>query len=782
MRRITDRDIQIHSIVKSLTFRKIIALFLIICFSMQFIDTVPIDAYNNEEDNDIDLNQNEDIARGLSSMKGWFTENKGQIGNSDVEYVYGASDLSIGFIESGYLIKLTNGENRTSVVKVTFEGANTVVPEGRGELPHRSNYFRGNDSSKWIRGVRNYDTVVYENLYDGIDLIFYTAEKGLKYDFMVSPGANPDEICIGYEGIDDLDISSQGNLHISISSQVLIEEAPYCYQKENGDMKKVDSSYQVSENKVNFSLGSYDPFISLIIDPLIYSTFVGGNSEDKGSDIMLDSDNNAYIAGSTESADFPTSPDSYDTEYNGEGDVVVFKLDANGSSLAYSTYIGGSNHEDGIGMALDDEGNVYITGWTLSFDFPTTSEAYDKYFNGIQDIFVFKLNPDGSDLLYSTYIGGSNAEDGFDITIDNEGNAYITGWTLSFDFPTTIGAFDNTYNGNFDTFVVKLNEDGSSIIFSTFFGGYETDRGLAIEVDDDKNVFVAGASSSPNCPTTNGAYDNTHNGENDAVIFKMNSEGSSLIYSTFVGTSERDSAIDITIDKMGCAYVIGSTSSDIFPTTSGCYDNTYNGEGDSFALKLNDDGSSLIFSTFIGGSNWDPAGRLVINPSGDIIITGFTQSPDFPITTHAYDTSYNGGWMDVFLLQLNSDGSYLEYSTFIGGMNDDKGIGVDISTEMDVYITGSTNSDNFPIAGEAYDSSYNGDGDIFVLQMDIIINDAPPNTDPGKSDDYNLKDYHYSVIIVALIIVFSIIISFTHKNRLSKEESIKPQDENEEEK
>ena len=238
MRRIADNQTQICAIVKLLSFRKIIALFLIICFIMQFIDTGFIDAINEEGDNDAYATENEEITRSLSSMKGWFTENDGQIENSDVEYVYGASDLSIAFVESGYLVKLTNKGNLTCVVKVTFEGANRVMPEGKGELPHKSNFFRGNDSSKWNRGVRNYESVAYQNLYDGIDLIFHTTEKGLKYDFMVSPDANPDEICIGYEGIDDIDISSQGNLHISILSKVLIEEAPYSYQKKNGETRK----------------------------------------------------------------------------------------------------------------------------------------------------------------------------------------------------------------------------------------------------------------------------------------------------------------------------------------------------------------------------------------------------------------------------------------------------------------------------------------------------------------------------------------------------------------
>ena len=764
MRQKTDNNIQIYSIVKSLAFRKIIALFLIICISIQFLNTGPINVNTDERDNSTNTTQEEEITRSFSSMKGWFTENNGQIRNSDVEYVYGASDLSIGFIESGYLIKLTNEANLTSLVKVIFEGANQVLPEGRGELPHRSNYFRGNDSSTWNHGVKNFDSVVYQNLYDGIDLIFYTAEKELKYDFIVSPGAQPGDISMEYEGVDDLDISSQGNLHISISSQVLIEEAPYCYQEENGEINKIDSSYQISGNKVIFDIGKYDTSIPLIIDPLIYSTFVGGNSTDWGADIVLDSENNAYITGSSNSLNFPTTSEAYDTDHNDDWDVIVFKLDSRGSSLLYSTFIGGSDADWGNAISIDNEGNAYVTGYTYSYDFPTTLEGYDPFHNGLEDAFVFKLNHDGSDLLYSTYVGGVNTDYGNAISIDFEGNAYITGETWSEDFPTTVGAFDNSYNGWGDTYVVKLNEVGSSIIFSTLMGGYDVEEGWAIEVDDDLNIYVAGYSSSPDCPTTPGAYDNSHNGKPDVLIFKLNSEGSSLIYSTFVGAPGQEVANDMKIDESGCAYVSGHTRSIIFPTTYGCYDNTYNGQTDSFALKLDSNGSALLFSTFIGGSDFDEANGLTINPNGVMIITGLTRSSDFPITSNAYDTSQNGN-QDVFLLQLNSDGSSLRYSTFIGGNGDEVGSCVVLSSESNMYVTGRVFSSDFPIAEDAYDSSYNGDGDIFVLQFKLTIQDTPPINDGERWQDNILEESQFLAVIVALFIVFAVIISFIFTKR-----------------
>ena len=518
---------------------------------------------------------------------------------------------------------------------------------------------------------------------------------------------------------------------------------------------------------MKFSFGSYDPSIPLIVDPLIYSTFIGGNSSDWGADIVLDSENNVYITGATGSPNFPTTSEGYDTEYNDEWDVVVFNLDSSGSSLIYSTYIGGNDTDSGDAITIDDKGNAYVTGYTYSQDFPTTSEAYDTTHNGYEDLFALKLNPDGSDLLYSTYVGGSETDYGRAITIDFEGNAYVTGETWSEDFPTTVGAFDNSYNGWGDTFVVKLNEVGSSIIFSTLMGGYDVEEGWAIEVDDDLNIYVAGYSSSPDCPTTIGAYDNTHNGKPDVLIFKLNSEGSSLIYSTFVGAPGQDVAYDMRIDDNGCAYVSGHTRSVNFPTTIGSHDNTYNGGfADAFALKLNSEGTDLVFSTFIGGSEWDEAIGLAINSNGVMIITGWTNSTDFPITSNAYDTSHNGE-NDVFLLQLNSDGSYLQYSSFIGGIEDEMGFGVEIYAENNIYLTGSTSSSDFPITRETYDSSYNGNGDIFVLQLSLTIQDSPPITAGDNSQDNILEEPLFLAVIVALMIVsvviFSLIISKRQK-------------------
>ncbi len=440
---------------------------MFICLvSAPFGTMTKFDEVGNEQDTSFEQEIPERTEYNLANMKGWFTENRGQIENSDVKYVYGASDLAIGFIESGYLIKLTNEENLTSVVKLTFEGSNRVMPVGRGELSHKSNYFRGNDSSKWRSGVPNYEKMVYENLYDGIDLVFYTNEKGLKYDFIVYPKIDPLQICWSYDGVDGISINDAGNLVIETPAGDIVEQAPYSYQFADREKAEIRSGYHIEGWTVSIETEDYEQTAALIIDPMIYSTFIGGDRLEEPGGIALDSDNNACVVGFTGSDDFPTTPGSYDTEFaGGSFDAFVCKFNTDASDLIFSTFIGGNSGDDGsddqgLGIALDDEDNIYISGQTGSDDFPVTSGCYDDSHNGETDVFVCKLNSEGNDLIYSTYVGGGDIENGRAICLDSERNVYITGDTGSYDYPTTSGCYDSTHNNpveSSDVFVSKVN-------------------------------------------------------------------------------------------------------------------------------------------------------------------------------------------------------------------------------------------------------------------------------------------------------------------------------------
>ena len=465
--------------------------------------------------------------------------------------------------------------------------------------------------------------------------------------------------------------------------------------------------------------------------PTNYSRLIGGVNIDNGRGIAIDSEGCVYIAGYTTSDDFPTTPGAYDETYNGLGDAFICKLSANGSSLIYSTFIGGNITDWASSIAVDSEDCAYITGYTGSRTFPTTLGASNISYNGgEQDIFVSKLSANGSTLLYSTYIGGGlpsgylgSREEGWSIKVDSEGCAYITGLTSSSDFPTTSGAHDRTFNGGWrDVIVCKLSSDGSKLLYSTFIGGDGDDWGTSITLDPEGIAYITGYAAD-NFPTTSGAYDETHYGlYHDIFVCKLSEDSSTLLYSTFIGGDLNDWGSSIAIDSKGCAYITGDTLSDDFPTTTNAYDTDLTSSKDGIVCKLSDDGSSLLYSTYLGGSDEDWGWSIAVDSEECAYIVGVTQSDDFPTTQKPFNRTRSGMY-DIFFTKLSVDGSSLLYSTFIGGSSDDLGLGSTIDSESGVYITGYTSSDNFPICYP----DYNGDNaDAFVFKLDISTKQEEP--------------------------------------------------------
>jgi uncharacterized repeat protein (TIGR01451 family) len=390
---------------------------------------------------------------------------------------------------------------------------------------------------------------------------------------------------------------------------------------------------------------------------LVYSTYLGGSGSDEGYDLAIDTDGNAWVSGYTASANFPTTAGAFDTGYNSGGDAFVAKLNATGTALVYSTYLGGSGEDDSDGLAVDADGNVYVGGYTWSANFPTTAGAFDTGYNGGGDVFITKLNPAGSGLVYSTYLGGSDDDEGYSLTVDADGNAYVTGLTTSADFSITSGAFDTGYNGNEDAFVAKVNPDGSELVYSTYLGGSTVsggtgnDWGDSIVVDAAGNAYVAGRTASSDFPTTAGAYDTTRN-SGDAFVTRVNPAGTGLVYSTYLGGSDNDWGYGIALDAAGNAWVTGYTYSADFPTTAGAIDSSYNGSGDAFVTRINPGGSGLSYSTWLGGSGYDEGNEITTDAAGNIYLTGRTASTNFPTTAGAFDTSSNGGSSDAYVTKL----------------------------------------------------------------------------------------------------------------------------------
>jgi Beta-propeller repeat len=383
--------------------------------------------------------------------------------------------------------------------------------------------------------------------------------------------------------------------------------------------------------------------------------------------------------------------------------------------LAYSTYLGGSDSEHALGIAVDAAGSAYLTGDTGSADFPTVPGALDTSYNGTGDAFVTKLAPNGASLVYSTYLGGRGADGGLGIAVDGAGSAYLTGYTGSADFPTTPGALDTSFNGFDDAFVTKLASNGAKLLYSTYLGGSDgNDIGYGIAIGAADSAYVTGYTSSANFPTTPGAFDTSLNSF-DAFVTKLAPDGRSLAYSTYLGGSATDLGFGIAVDAARSAYVTGETVSLDFPTTPGAFGSSLDLAQDAFVTKLAPNGASLVYSSYLGGSSYDNGVGVAVDAAGSAYLTGQTQSVDFPTTPGAFDTSADGA--DEFVTKLAPDGASLVYSTYLGGGGGEYSFGIAVDGAGSAYVTGQTSSDNFPTTPGALSSSLDGPTDAFATKL-----------------------------------------------------------------
>ncbi len=639
---------------------------------------------------------------------------------------------------SGYTLFLTP---REAVLSLSQSDAHAVLrmqllsanpdPQvvGLDELPGRVNYFIGNDPQTWRTGIPTYTRVRYQDVYPGVDLVYYGNQGQLEYDLVVAPGADPKAIRLRFEGADKISLDDQGSLIAHIAGGEVIQRAPVIYQEVGGARQEISGGYALQgEGRVGFQVAAYDASRPLVIDPVLeYASYLGGSERDYGHGIAVDGAGNAYVTGETSSDNFPTTAGSFQPTAVGNIDPFVTRLSADGSSLIYSTYLGGSLNDIAYAIAVDAAGNAYVTGQAAT-DFPTTPGSFQTEHAGCTDAFVAKLNPAGDDLVYSTFLGGGGCDETWGIAVDGDGSAYVAGKTNG-DFPTTSGSFDPTFNGNTDAFVTKLNAAGSDLVYSTYLGGSGeaasgTDGGVGVAVDGTGNAYVTGWTGSEDFPTTAGAFQTALAAPgHDVFVTKMSTDGSDLVYSTFLGSTRFDKGFGIAVDLTGHAYLTGETGLD-FPTTENAFQ-TEPGGTDAFVTRLTAAGDALICSSFLGGSGVEHGAGIAVDGDGNAYLTGWTASYNFPIVNPIPGGSeYEYG--EVYVTKVDTEACAIVHSSFLGGSELDRtggdkgdpdGNPIAVDAEGCAYVTGRTRSTDFPTTAGAFQVAFGGGvDDTFVAK------------------------------------------------------------------
>lgn len=598
------------------------------------------------------------------------------------------------------------------VVRMRFVGADAGArAEGTTRLPGVHNYFVGDDPAHWATNVPLYGGARINGLYRGIDAVLYTDGDLPRYDLVVAPGANASAVRLEYDGAKSLRIDAAGDLVIGTSIGEIRQQGLLAYQNVGGRRATVPCSFRkLPGGAIGFSVGAYDRTRPLVIDPVVYSTLIAPDGYARGFDVALDALDNAYLTGYTGSAIYPTSPGAYQGALSGLSiDAYVTKISNDGRNLIYSTYLGGTNDDVGLGIAADALGMIYVVGYTYSNNFPTKS-AVDNTFGGRRDAFVTKLDQNGSgptqQLIYSTYLGGTGGDFAADVVARN-GDAYVVGYTDSPDFnianafqplPVTSGP-----NQTGEAFVSHISAGGATLIGSTYLGGDAADIGRGIALDPSGNVWVTGTTygSFPVNGTAR-AYDSTKNGTADGFVARLDPTTSTLLYGTFIGGAADDNPTGIRVDAAGYVHIAGNTAG-AYPTTSGSFQPTYNGGiSDMFITKFVPGGGALAFSTLIGGNNDDYANDVAVDGEGNVWVAGMSVGGTFPFTTNAIQPFRNGNTFDIAIAAVNSNGTRQIYGSYYGGTDGDSARSIAVASDGTIVMTGSTYSRDFPTTLGSY--------------------------------------------------------------------------------
>ncbi len=646
-----------------------------------------------------------------------FEANQGQT-DARVKFLSRGRDRTL-FLTSTEAVLRTKG----GVVRMKLEGANPAPRvAGLEELPGKTNYFIGSDPAKWHSNVPTFAKVRYENIYSGIDLVYYGSGSDLEYDFVVAPGADPRTIRFTVGGGEKLNIDGSGDLALG----AMRLHRPVVYQHINGRRRTIDGRFVVRGRRVRFEVARYDRTKPLIIDPvLVYASYLGGSFNDYGTAIAADSSGNAYVTGTTQSTDFPTADPFQSTNQEGgppggsTGDAFVTKISADGSRLIYSTYLGGTGFDQGNGIAVDAAGDAYVAGETTSTDFPLAKAFQSSNQDPFSAAFVTKLNPSGSALIFSTYLAGrgGGGDGATAIALDPSGNAYITGADNSggnFPLVNPIEGYNAGDSGT-GAFVTEMSADGSSLIYSTFIGGYKGQNSSnGIAVDSSGAAYVAGETTASDFPTVN-PIQAANNGDNMFVL-KISPGGAGLAYATVLGGTLKSAAYAVAVDTSGNAYITGTARSTDFPVTANSYETAPAG-GAAIVAKISPSGGALLYSTYLGHAD-DTGYGIAVDSAGHAWVTGKGTVPSIGAVTFAqYSTD--------FVCEFSADGSSLLFSSELW-VTGEQTAGIALDASGNVYLTGTVNPSGLA-APSGFESAFGGgQDDAAVVKIGAAAGTAPP--------------------------------------------------------
>ncbi len=676
---------------------------------------------------------------------GAFIENMGQIDRDDiVYYTTGSTRFAVG---AGF-IQITRDESNglSSSVRIEFKGSRPeeIIPGGMSDTIY--NHLHGKDPSRWI-GTNSYSNITVKELYPDIDMIIRSRSGGLKYDLMVHPGGDPKDIKISYIGADRIKMVESDLLGMECGSLELTDGPLLVYQNE----RSINADHLIKGNEVSFEIDEYDLGKELVIDPLLLaSTYLGGNDWDKGQRIRLDEMGRPVVAATTSSTNFPTTVGAYSSSSGGETDIVVCRLSSDLSTLQVSTYLGGGSYDNFKDLDISKDGRIFLCGATNSTDFPTTQGSYMENAPDGKNGFIASLSSDLSSLNYSTYIGGSGVDIIRDIAVDGSGSAYVTGTTYSADIPTTSGAYQEVLRGESDTFLIKVGSEGTDVLFSTLIGGDRYgEHAQTVVVDEEGYPSIAGNSISGDYPTTEGAYKDGSS-YYAAFLTRFEKDGASLNFSTYLanGTWINSMALGPGNDY----FLTGFTRNDAgdFPVTPNAADRSFDGDEEAFLMRLSHNGTRNIYTTFLGADEkrGNPPNMEHVEVGMDVgadqdgraYVCGKTDSNSFPVTIGAYDTTRSD--QDCFLTIISTDSGGIEYSTFIGGSEDDEASGLALDGSKNIYVAGNTYSNypshDFPVTEGSYDTSFDAGYDGFILhfKLDSFVPSEPASLEFFSEDSF----------------------------------------------